>query len=291
MALETTVRTNAGEQGFVEDVLEHAHRSDIALISAIPVLLVAVSRLPSATLEQFAFDTTQPTLLTAFASHFVHMDALHLAGNLSVYCFVVGIPYVLCILSNRRRFFLLSFLTLVLAFPIVLSSMQLLFPREQLILGFSGINAGFAGMACFVFTGYLRTNITPRAEERYAPVFFFLTTGLIALITLPAVAFRFEIAAASFALAVVYVAVALRRQGMPTRADVRRAANRPGYFETAGAALGLIVGYPFVAFQDVVILQNGVLNVYIHLLGSSLAFTLLFTYVFVATAYNRTYGK
>ena len=284
MSLETDVRTNDGETGFVEDVLQQAHRSDIALIGTVPVLLVTIHLLPREALEQLAFDTTQPTVVTAFASHFVHMDAFHLFGNSTVYLCVVGITYILCILSNRRRFFRLSFFILVLAFPIVLSSMQLVFPRERLIFGFSGINAAFAGMACFVFTGYVRENITPRAKEQYAPTLFFLTTGLIALITLPTAAFRFEVAVASFALGMGYVGIALYQQGLPTKADLRRATDRPGYFETAGGALGLIVGYPFVAFQDVIVLENGVLNVYIHLMGSALAFTLLFSYVFVTAA-------
>ena len=281
MSLTHTIRTREHEQGFVEDTRNQIHWVDLALITVVPLLLVVVYALPRSTLEQFVFDTTSPTLVAAYTSHFVHMDGFHLLGNLTIYFPVVGVAYLLCLLSNRRQLFWVSFITLVVGFPIALSSMQLIFPRERLIFGFSGINAGFAGMACFVFTGYLRTNITPRAQERYAPTMLFIAMGLIALVALPRAAYQFEISAAAFALAVSYIAIALYRQGIPTKDDIRAAASRPGYFETAGAGLGLIVGYPFVAFQDAVVPESGVFDIYIHLLGTSLAFIVLFTYVFV----------
>jgi hypothetical protein len=281
MSLARNIRTSAHERGFVEDALTEARRIDLALMMAVPVVLLAVYSLPRSTLEGFAFDTTSPTLVGAYASHFVHLQGFHLLGNLTVYVPVVGVAYLLCILSGRRQLFRISFVTLLVAFPIALSSMQIIFPRPRLIFGFSGINAGFAGMACFVYTGYLQRNITPRADERYAPTVLFVAMGLIALLALPAEAFRLEIGAASLALAAIYVGVALYRQGIPSTDDIREAVDRPGYFETAGAGLGLIVGYPFVAFQDAVVPESGVVDVYVHLLGASLAFIVLFAYVFV----------
>jgi hypothetical protein len=278
------IRTDAHERGFLADALGEARWADVALIGAVPALLLVVYALPRSTLEGLVLDTTSPSLVAAYVSHFVHLDGFHLLGNLTVYVPAAAVGYLLCILSERRRLFRIGFVTLLLAFPVALSSMQLVFPRPRLIFGFSGINAGFAGMACFAFVGYLRTNVTPRAEDRYAPTLLFFIMGLIALVALPTDAFRFEIGAGSFSLAAVYVGVALYRQGVPTADDIRAAVNRPGYFETAGAGFGLIVGYPFVAFQDAVVPGGSVLDVYVHLLGASLAFIVLFAYVFVIEA-------
>ncbi|MFB6224092.1 MAG: hypothetical protein ABEH86_10540 [Haloarcula sp.] len=281
MSQARNIRTNEHERGFLQDALSEARRFDLALIAAVPVLLLAVYALPQSRLEGLVFNTTAPSLVTAYASHFVHLDGFHLLGNLVVYLPVVGIAYLLCILSHRRQLFRVTFVILLVAFPIALSAMQLIFPRDRLIFGFSGINAGFVGLACFALAGYISVNISQRADERYAPVLFFVAAGLITLISLPARAYRFEISTASLALAVVYLGFAISQKGMPTVADLRAATDRPGYFEAAGAGFGLLVGYPFVAFQDVVVPGSGVLDVYIHLLGFSLAFIIVFAYVFV----------
>jgi hypothetical protein len=48
-------------------------------------------------------------------------------------------------------------------------------------------------------------------------------------------------------------------------------------------ALAVVKLLPFVAFQDAVVPESGVVDVYVHLLGASLAFIVLFAYVFVIT--------
>jgi len=281
MSLARTIRTQAQERGFIKDVLNESRKLDIALIAAVPLVLMGVYALPQGTIEGFVFDTTEPSVVTAYTSHFVHLDWFHLLGNLTVYFPAVGVAYLLCILSDRRELFLITLVTMLVAFPFALSGMQLIFPRERFLFGFSGINAGFIGLASFALTGYLGANISTRTDERYAPAVLFFVVGLIALISLPTHAFRFEIGIASLALGLVYVAVALYRQGVPGFEEFRAATDRRGYFEMAGAGFGLLVGYPVVAFQDAVVPQGGVVDVYVHLLGFSLAFIVVFAFVFL----------
>jgi len=275
------IRTSDHTDGFFEDVHTQLRWGDLLLIATVPVILVGIYFLPRSTLEGLVFDTTAPSLLTAYTSHFVQLDGFHLLGNVTVYVPVVGMAYLLCILSDRRQLFRITFLTLVFVFPVALSAMQVIFPRERLIFGFSGINAGFVGLACFALTGYLGKNISERADDRYAPSLFFFAVGLIALIGLPARAFRLEIGASSLALSVLYLGIGLYQQGPPSKAEVKAAIDRPGYFETAGAGFGLLAGYPFVAFQDAVVPDSGVLDVYVHILGFALAFIIVFIYVSV----------
>ena len=275
------------EGGFRSRLAREAHVPDLLAIGLVAIVLAAVSALPRATLEGLTFDVTEPSVVTAYASHFVHLDAVHLLGNLSVYLPAVLVAYLLCVMSGRRRLFLITFVTLLIAFPFALSAMQLVFPRERFVFGFSGINAGFVGLACFALPGYLGATISARFDERYAPALLFVVVGLAAVLALPERGFRFEVAAAALGLALVYFGVGVRRQGVPTLRDVKAAVNSPGYFELAGAGFGLLVGYPFVAFQDAVVPQGGVVDVYVHVLGFSLAFIVVFVFVFVSEWVER----
>jgi hypothetical protein len=270
------------EGGFRRTLAHGVHVRDVLAIGLVPLVLAAVSALPRETLEGLTFDVTEPSVLTAYASHFVHLDAVHLLGNLSVYLPAVLVAYLLCVMSGRRRLFLITFVTLLVAFPFALSAMQLVFPRERFVFGFSGINAGFVGLACFALPGYLGATVSARVDERYAPVFLFVVVGLAAVLALPERGFRTEVAAAALGFALVYLAIGFRRQGVPTLSDLKTAVNSPGYFELAGAGFGLLVGYPFVAFQDAVVPQGGVVDVYVHVLGFSLAFIVVFVFVFVS---------
>jgi hypothetical protein len=282
MAQATSSQQTQGQQSSFRTDLAHETRVvDFALMTLVPVVLVAVYALPRGMREDFTFDITAPSLTSAYVSHFVHLDGLHLLGNLTVYLPAVLVAYLLCALSDRRQLFRITFVTLLVAFPFALSAMQLAFPRERFVFGFSGINAGFVGLASFALTGYIGATISERADERYAPALLFFAVGLIALISVPSRGFRLEIGAAAIGLGLAYIGIALYRQGAPSRQDVREAMDNPGYFEVAGAGFGLLVGYPFVAFQDVVVPGSGLIDVYVHLLGFSLAFIVVFAFVFV----------
>lgn len=282
MSLVTDRRSGgARERGFRNALAGEVRGSDLLAIALVPLALAAVSALPQGRLEGLTFDVTEPSLVSAYVSHFVHLDAIHLLGNLSVYLPAALVAYLLCVLSGRRRLFVITFVTLLVAFPFALSAMQLVFPRERFVFGFSGINAGFAGFACFALPGYLGANVSTRVDERYAPALLFVVVGLAALLSLPERGFRVEVAAGALGLAAVYVAVGLYRQGTPTLAEIRSAVDTPGYFELAGAGFGVLVGYPFVAFREAVVPQGGVVDVYVHVLGFCLAFIVVFVFVFV----------
>jgi hypothetical protein len=269
------------DRTFVEDVARQARLPDLLTLLVVPAVLVGVFHLPPETRRQLVFDRGAPTVLTAYTSHFVHLDRVHLLGNVLTYLFVGVLSYLLCVLSERRQLFWTATFALVAVFPFALSTMQLVFPRERLILGFSGINGAFFGLLCFSLFAFVRANLSAALDERFAPVLLFVTVGLIALVVLPARAWRVEIAAAGFALATLYVGVAMFTSGIPSWAALREAMANPGYFELAGGALGTLLSYPFVGFQDVVLSDTGVVDVYIHLLGYALGFIVVFSFVFV----------
>ena len=280
MALNYSTGRSPHEAGFLRETARQSRLLDLMLLAVVPAILVAVFLVPAGTRETLVFEVGSPTLLTAYTSHFVHLSSVHLVGNLVIYLPVVGVAYLLCLLSGRRQLFVITFLTLLLAFPFALSAMQLAFPQDRAILGFSGINAGFVGLACFALVSYVRVNLAG-VDERYAPALLFFTAGLIALVALPSRGYRIEIGMAAIGLGLLYVGVAIYRHGFPTRATIVSAVDTPGYFEFAGVGVGLLVGYPFVAFQDAVVPGEGVVDVYVHLLGYSLAFIVVFSFVFL----------
>lgn len=269
------------DRGFLEDVAREVRLVDLAALLVVPAILVAVFQLPLSTREQFVFDRGAPSLLTAYSAHFVHLSELHLIGNVLSYLFVGALTYLLCVLSERRQLFWTAIFVLVTVFPFALSGMQLVFPRERLIFGFSGINSGLFGLLCFSVVGFARANLSAAVEERFAPALLFATAGVIALVVLPARAWRVEIAALAFAFALGYAAVAAYASDISVSA-VRAAADRAGYFELAGGALGTLFAYPFVGFGSVVLSGDSIVDVYVHLLGYTLAFIVIFSFVFVS---------
>ena len=267
---------------FGEALRRAVRLTDLLVLVGIAGALVAVHALKRGTRESLAFDTTAPTVATAFTSHFVHLTDLHLIGNLAVYVPAVSIAYLLCVLSGRRQLFLTALVTLLVVFPFALSGLQLVFPRERLIYGFSGITAGIVGLAGFALVGYLRETIAPWIGDEYAPAILFAMTGATALIALPDRAWRVEIGLGALALGAAYAGGAARGEGLLDRARMQAALGRPGYPELAGTAAGLLVGYPFVAFQEAVVPGGGVVDVYVHLLGYALAFIVVFAFVFLS---------
>ena len=255
---------------------------DIAALAAVPVALVAVFALPASVREQFVFESAAPTVRAAYLSHFVHRQELHLFGNLAVYLVVAPVTYLLCVLAGRRLLFRATFVTLLTAFPFALSVMQLLFPRQREILGFSGLNAGLFGLLCIAWVAYVSEQFLRSESTQYAPALLFVICGGIALITLPARAWRLEIGLGSLALGGGYLLLWLRND-WPDPARVRQGLNRPGYAELAGAGFGLIVSYPFVGFRDIVTVGTGVIDVYVHLLGFALAFIVVYVYLVLVT--------
>jgi len=156
----------------------------------------------------------------------------------------------------------------------------LLFPRERIVFGFSGINAGFFGLLYVSLVSYVNRTLSPRIETEHAPALLFFSVGAIAWLVVPARGFRVEIAAASVGLGLVYLVPAVRQVGLPTLAEIKVAIDHPGYFELAGAGFGLAVAYPYIGFRDTIV-HGGVLDVYAHLLGYCLAFIVVFVFLLV----------
>ncbi|WP_256403129.1 hypothetical protein [Halorubrum salinum] len=267
--------------------------ADAAALLVVPAVLLAVFTLPESTKRAAAFSYTEPTLPTAFTAHYVHLTVPHLVGNVVGFALLASVAYGLSLLAGRRRLFFAAAATFLLAFPFVLSGLNLAVPRNAIGYGFSGVNMAFFGYIAVV----LPLAIDERfgvGWRRYAPGQFFVSIAYIALIALPVSVVSAGVGVASVAFALPYGREAVRdraetrgraaardrdaspKRGRgdghePPRVTLRRILSRPGCGELVAVAVVVLLAYPFIGFPTVSATGPRV-NVYVHFLGYALAF-------------------
>ncbi|MFC7072303.1 hypothetical protein ACFQJ7_05370 [Halovenus rubra] len=270
-----------GSEDFSWKIKADVQFVDLLLLGSVPVVLCLVFFLPEGQRSQLVFEVDNPSILTAFTASYVHLTESHLTGNVAVYLVVAPMYYLVCVLSDRRPLFWYTTVVVLSVFPFALATMQLSFLTKRTVLGFSGINAAFAGLLCFAVVRYTGDVLSKRLSHHYSPVLLFVVFGIVTLVSLPDRAWRTELAILSFTLAGLYLGFLLRQSGIPTIGDVREALDSPGYVELAGSSLGIVLVYPFVAFQPKMAVEGGALDIYIHLLGFALGFIVVYIFVTV----------
>ena len=259
-----------------------ARPSDALVILSIPVLSTLVYLLPRGLRESLVFDYSDPSLFTAFVSTFVHFDAGHLLANLGMYALVVSVAFALSALSGHRRRFYTVFVTVLLVFPFVLSYLNLAVARPAFAFGTSGVVMAFAGYLPFTLAAYLDDNFGVGPADQIAPLLFLVGLGVVSALSLGAGVADGELALlvtggtmVAITLCVVWYALAaFERRSLGVR--LRRATRRSGDFELAVVALVLCFGVLVVAFPVDATRDDGVVNLYVHLLGYALGFVSVF---------------
>lgn len=258
----------------------HARGSilDAGLLLAVPAVLLAVFSLPAGTREAYALHAGDPTLASIYVSHFVHTTPTHLAANLAGYLAVVPAAYLCCLLADRRRLFRVAFVSFLLAVPVSLSALNLVFFGAATAYGFSGVVLSFFGLLALALYVYVADRADAVAAERHAPVAFFLGIATICVALAPATRTSLPIGAAALLAGGLYLR---HLPGLRTTLDRLWngfAGTPPGYLELGAIGTLLFFGYPFVAFPADPFQAGAVVNLYTHLLGYSLGFISVFTF-------------
>jgi len=258
---------------------ERVRPVDVALLGSVPVALGLVYLLPSATRRALVFDYTSPTLSTAFASAFVHLDPGHLLVNVVLYVLLAATSLALDLASGHRRRFYTAFPTFVLVFPAVLAYLNLAVPRSATTLGFSGVAMAFAGYLPLALADYLDARFDIGPATQLAPVLFLSSLGLVSVLSVRSASDPVGDRAALLALAASlgalrYALAVVERSDL--RARCRRLLGTSGAAELTALAAALVFTVPFVAFPASPGRGAGVLNLYIHLLGYALGFLVPF---------------
>lgn len=259
---------------------------DLVALLAVPIALIGVFLLPTEARQSLVFEYARPTPVTAFASSWVHLGPVHLAVNLLGYLLVAPVAYLLSVASGRRTRFLVVFATFVLAFPALLSYLNLAVFRPAMSAGFSGVVMAFVGYLPLALADYLEDRADVGPSETLAPVLFFLGMGLVAGLSVQSVERdRATVLLGTAGLVLVAVLSALLYWlSTPERATdvvekMRTAADRPGNLELLVYAGAVFVSFLFVAFPPNVADGVTVVNVYVHLLGYALGFIATYTTV------------
>ena len=248
---------------------------DLVFVAYIPIVLGAVFLLPLELRRELALLYTQPSLRTMYASHFVHLTLPHLVANLLVYLLVVLFTLALSVWNGRRRRFYLVAFTILVAFPVVLSGLNVLFPRPRIGMGFSGMNMAFVGYLPHVLADRFRTERPEweRTRSAFLQLAFFIAMVVAAvrvagsLNAVPRVGLGWLAVAGAGSLfaAVGYtrpVASCLRSQGLSGGTVPPLSA-----FGSLLFVLLVVVGFPEVSPEG-----GSIVNLLLHLLGFSFGY-------------------
>lgn len=248
---------------------------DVAFVAYVPIVLGVVFLLPLELRRELALLYTQPSIRTMYASHFVHLSHPHLAANLIVYLLVVPFSAAVSVWSGRRRRFYLVAFTILLVFPLVLSGLNVLFPRPRIGMGFSGMNMAFVGYLPHVLSDRFEAE-NPESDRGRAALLalaFFVGTAIVtvrlvaSLDGAPRVGLEWLLAAGVGSLA---AAVGLTR---PLVSCLRSQGISGGTVPPL-AALGslLFVLLMVIGFPEVSPTGGSVVNLLLHLLGYSFGY-------------------
>ncbi|MFB6090770.1 MAG: hypothetical protein ABEJ97_06890 [Halobellus sp.] len=251
--------------------------ADVAFLGSIPLVLVGVFLLPKPVRLSLVLSYLRPTVLTAYTSHFVHLELTHLLSNLLVFLAVVPFAVLVSVRSDRRRQFYLVAFTFLTVFPFVFSGLNVLFPRPRIGFGFSGINLAFVGYLPHVLADRLDregADLTPIADS-FLPLSFFVGTGLIAVrlglsirgtVPLAAYAPLLAVGLGSLFSIVVFASPIYCRlhDGRGSLSDLFPPAVA---FGSLVFVLMLVVAFPHVSLTD-----GRILNLLVHFLGFSFGY-------------------
>lgn len=244
---------------------------DVALLASVPVVLALVYSLPMATRRSLALDYSAPSLVPAYASHFVHFTLTHLLVNVVGYVVVVSLLYLLAVAAGRRRQFLMVWAVFLLAFPFAISGFNLLFPRARIGLGFSGIVMAYVGYLPMAFTAFLGKQFDLPVRGDHSHWLFFATIGLMAFVSLPGV-FGLLLALASALSAVLFFLTTLDEIRRDHLDGLLVAVLEVGTAELVVLGVVLLLTFPFLAFPDTTPVQGGRVNVFSHAVGFCLGY-------------------
>jgi hypothetical protein len=188
---------------------------------------------------------------------------------------VVPFSVAVSVWSGRRRRFYVVALVVLVIFPVVLSGLNVLFPRPRLGMGFSGLNLAFVGYLPHVLADRFEVERPEWSELRAAllTLAFFVGTVIVTarvtesvrgeprvgLVWLLAAGFGSLAAATVFAKPVVSC---LRSQG-----SVGGTVPPLSAFGSLLFVLVMAVGFPEVSPGG-----GSVVNLFLHLLGYSLGY-------------------
>jgi hypothetical protein len=261
----------AGQSPFADAVRRTIRRRECLGLAVVPAVLIGVFLSPEPVRRSLTFAYADPSVATAVTAHFVHFSLEHLLANLLGYVVLAGLGYVLAGLGGCRRLFGVAAATYLLAFPPVLSALNLAVPRRAVGFGFSGINMAFAGLLPVLLAVYAGRHLDSRIRPRHAPSLFFAALTLVAL-SLPYSPVTVGLAAAAALGTAGYVGATVSALRTGDRPGDAPSGARSGWLDVFVVGVAATLGFAVAGFPAAPVRGGAVVNLYVHLLGFCLAF-------------------
>jgi membrane associated rhomboid family serine protease len=172
---------------FLSEVFRRVRFLDLALIFAPLIPLFGIQFQPDPVRQAFVLDYAEPSVVTLYTTHFVHVNWTHFFGNVGGYVLIASIAYLLSVLSNRRRHFLAVFALTLTVVPVALSGLALLSRNSGVGMGFSGILMALFGYFSLVLVAFLAVRFSETLHLDHAFVLFSLGLVITILRTKPSV--------------------------------------------------------------------------------------------------------
>jgi hypothetical protein len=249
---------------FWDSVREHWSPVDLLLL-AVPCVLVAVWGLPPRVRESLTLSFADPTLLTAYTTHFVHLSRSHLLANLLTYAVVVPVAYLLSAQTRTLPLFRRAVVVVVAVVPFGLAVATVAVIPVGFGAGFSGLNMALLGLLTLFLGAYLDER-RPTGLDRWGGTLYLGTLAVVAVLAVPDVLRGGLLAAA-----------ALLGAGL-TLGRGERGADRSwlrsglGHLELAVLGVGLLAALPVLGFRYGGGGLTDAVRGYVHVLGYVLAF-------------------
>lgn len=251
-------------------IQERGRLRDLLVLAGPPVVMIALFAFVSeSTRRELGFALSEPTVQTAYISHFVHLEWSHFAGNVLSYLALVVVLYVICLVASRRRFWWQFSLAMLLGFPFVLSGLNLALDRTAVVIGASGVNMALLGGMPIAVGSLLHHH--REFAMRLVPVLFLPSIIVITVVGVPWNYWVGLTLLGTGLLWVLYLLAAVDRHGLPTSTKITNLMRTEPVGELTAMGVVLLVGYPIIVFTGEG--TDGVIvNHYVHLLGFALAF-------------------
>jgi len=137
---------------------------DVSLLAVpVAVLFVLAFLVPRAIQDVFAFRHATPDPVTLYTAAWVHLSREHLLANAFAYIVAVGVAYRLSRAANALGWFRGAALVQLTATPVLVNATSWVlvaswYPAlEPVSRGFSGVVAGFVGVAVVALSRYAET--------------------------------------------------------------------------------------------------------------------------------------
>lgn len=248
------------------------HRSvlDVAILLSVPVVLIVLFHLPLEIRHSLRLSYTDPALHTAFISHFIHADPLHLLINLVGYVICTGLTYACCVLAGRRRHFFVVFATILVVFPLVFSVLNLLPNRPGVSYGFSGILMAFVGFLPLSIAWYAGRWLDRHITSIHGFLLYSTGQAFVVLVHLPAVTSLRTLVLIPLGAGI------LTAPSISVRTVITNTSRHLGALELGLVSVIVYLVLLVTAFPVESVWHGSIVNIYLHAIGFTCGFLVPF---------------